>query len=145
MTREPDDARARAMPMKFVLAAPGGGAAYAAGVELATYLRRGMIGAVDIVLPEHSLTPINKKVRAISLTALRASRDDASRDTRPGRQWFVRRQQTVRNPKCQKCEYEVATFNPRPWNDDPYIRYNNNCYNYNLLTRIHDHRGGRVT
>ena len=37
---------------------------------------------------------------------------------------------TVRDPECGNCEYEESTFNPNFWNADPYVRQNNNCYNY---------------
>jgi hypothetical protein len=39
-----DDARGRALPMRFVLAAPGGGAVYTASAELAAGLIEDMVG-----------------------------------------------------------------------------------------------------
>lgn len=34
------------------------------------------------------------------------------------------------SPEDITCYYERSKFNPGFWNDDPYIRQNNNCYNY---------------
>jgi hypothetical protein len=37
---------------------------------------------------------------------------------------------TVNDSECSKCQYEESRFNPDFWNADPYVRANNNCYNY---------------
>ncbi|QRM54928.1 hypothetical protein [Sinorhizobium sp. BG8] len=83
-----------------------------------------------IPFPDHQLTPLDKNIRKYVLKRF----EEFHRS--PFRLYpldiFTKRgiRVTVRDPNCRECQYEESRFNPGFWNNDPYVRANNNCYNY---------------
>jgi hypothetical protein len=89
-----------------------------------------MTKSAKIVLPEHALTPINKRMQNLVLAALAKYLRDPPRDFPAGRVKTVTIRQTTRDARCESCQYEISRFNPGFWNNDPNVQRNNNCYNY---------------
>lgn len=124
-----DDVRAAKLPSHFVLAT-GTGARLKRGGELARTLIKEMTKSANIVLPEHALTPIDKRMQRLILAELenfiaKPKRDLPSRAVRAN---FRRR--TIRDSRCESCRYEISLFNPAFWNNDTFVKRWNNCYNY---------------
>jgi hypothetical protein len=101
------------------------------GVEIAVQVIEGMTQFNKIVLPEHTITPINEEIRKLLLQRLRQY------EQKPPRIFPIPKTSskgvriTVDDGECKDdCKYEESRFNPRFWNSDPYVLRNNNCYNY---------------
>ena len=124
-----DDVRAAKLPTHFVLAA-GGGAKLKRSGELAAMLVKEMTKSSEIVLPEHLLTPINREMQALALAEMSKFIAHPLKDPPSKQVKDVIRRQTVRDPRCDGCQYEISLFNPGFWNTDPNVQRNNNCYNY---------------
>ncbi len=124
-----DDVRAAKVPTSFILAT-GTGATLKRGGALASMLVKEMTKSAEIVMPEHSLTPINKELQELILSELSKSIANPLKSPPPKRTLSVVRRQTIHDSRCTKCDYEISLFNPGFWNSDPNVRSRNNCYNY---------------
>jgi hypothetical protein len=124
-----DDVRAGKIPSHFVLAT-GAGARLKRGGELAVTLIKEMTKSAKIVLPEHALTPINSRMQRLVLSELDKylSKPPRHFPTKPVKTLALR--QTIRDVKCERCQYEISRFNPGFWNNNAFVKKNNNCYNY---------------
>lgn len=83
----------------------------------------------------HNLTPINKEIQRIIIDSI----DQYEKDLDKIRKYIkspsnVTRSSairvTVNDRDCKDCKYEESKFNPDFWNNDSFVRLNNNCYNY---------------
>lgn len=124
-----DDIRATKLPQRFVLAT-GTGAKLKRGGQLAGTLIKEMTKSSQIVLPEHSITPIDKRMQELILAELGKFMANPPRIPPPVKARSVSRRVTVHDTRCDQCQYEISLFNPDFWNKDSYVRTNNNCYNY---------------
>jgi hypothetical protein len=99
-------------------------------VDLARELLQGMTRYAYIPFPEHQLTPIDERIRDFVLEQFELFHTHSFKlfplDIVASSGIRV----TVRDRECDDCEYEESRFNPGFWNNDPYVRRNNNCYNY---------------
>lgn len=81
-----------------------------------------------------NLTPIDKKIQKIIFSSI----DQYEKDLAKIRKYIKIKikwplfptRVTVNDTECYDCKYEESKFNPNFWNADPYVRANNNCYNY---------------
>jgi len=101
-----------------------------AGVTLAESLIKEMTKSADIILPDHVLTPIDKRMQEILLSALRESAKAAGKQAKSPAARAVIRRKTIGDAKCDQCQYEISLFNPSFWNSNPTVQHSNNCYNY---------------
>lgn len=124
-----DDIRTAKLPSRFMLAA-GTGARLKRGGELAAMLIKEMTQSTKIVLPEHALTPINKRMQNLALSEMRKYIARPKREIPPRIIRVNFRRRTIRDSRCETCQYEISLFNPGFWNNDPYVKRWNNCYNY---------------
>jgi hypothetical protein len=100
-----------------------------AGMDLATSLIKEMTKAAKIKLPEHELTPVNKRMQDLILGELRKAGQRAAKPATSSSRASQRRK-TIGDAKCDQCQYEISVFNPAFWNSDPAVQGSNNCYNY---------------
>lgn len=108
----------------------GAGKDFKKGVEIAERVIEEMTKYKTITLPEHSVTPIDKELQKLLLERLRAYEQKPPKIFPPLRQSSRGIRVTVVDEECRNCQYEESRFNPGFWNSDPYVRRNNNCYNY---------------
>ena len=124
-----DEPRRRGVPREFAL-----GSTAAADLEASGALARRFLEAMfsnrDIRLLEHEHTPLDHRILELVLEGmerlLRSPPDLRPPPPPPANPLRT----TVRDSWCENCEYEVSQFNPAFWNSSPYVRQNNNCYNY---------------
>jgi hypothetical protein len=80
------------------------------------------------------LTPIDKRIQEVILGSIEQYERDLKRIQKYIRikiRWPIGPiRVTVKDSECKSCKYEESRFNPDFWNADPYVRANNNCYNY---------------
>ncbi len=80
------------------------------------------------------LTPIDKRIQKVILGSIEQYERDLKRIQKYIRikiRWPLSPiRVTVKDSECKNCKYEESRFNPDFWNADPYVRANNNCYNY---------------
>jgi hypothetical protein len=80
------------------------------------------------------LTPIDKRIQKVILGSIEQYERDLKRIQKYIRikiRWPISPiRVTVKDSECSSCKYEESRFNPDFWNADPYVRANNNCYNY---------------
>lgn len=80
------------------------------------------------------LTPIDKRIQKVILGSIEQYERDVKRIQKYIRikiRWPIGPiRVTVKDSECKSCKYEESRFNPDFWNADPYVRANNNCYNY---------------
>jgi len=80
------------------------------------------------------LTPIDKRIQKVILGSIEQYERDLKRIQKYIRikiRWPIGPiRVTVKDSECKSCKYEESRFNPDFWNADPYVRANNNCYNY---------------
>ncbi|MDX2138103.1 MAG: hypothetical protein SF123_08400 [Chloroflexota bacterium] len=101
------------------------------GVEIAARLIESMTRYDGIVLPEHQSTPIDESIQKLMLEQLRLyEKNPPKLLPRPPFPVFRRRRITVRDERCDQCAIELSRFNPGFWNNNSFVRQNNNCYNY---------------
>ncbi len=124
-----DDVRAAKLPHSFVLAT-GTGSKLKRGGELAAALIKEMTKSAKIVLPEHALTPIDKRMQSLVLSELEKFIAKPRRSSAPKELKANFRRRTIHDSQCERCQYEISLFNPGFWNNDPNVRTKNNCYNY---------------
>jgi hypothetical protein len=123
-----DESRLR-VPKHFAL-----GSTAARDFKKSVALARRIIEAIplrsEIKLLQHDLTPLDAKLRDGILERLEKYLKAKPRPKRP-RPWppYHPLRTTIKDEKCQQCEYEVSQFNPGFWNV-PSVQPHNNCYNY---------------
>jgi hypothetical protein len=80
------------------------------------------------------LTPIDEKIQEVILGSIEQYEKDLKRIQKYIKiriKWPISPiRVTVNDSECSDCQYEESRFNPDFWNVDPYVRANNNCYNY---------------
>lgn len=80
------------------------------------------------------LTPIDERIQKVILGSIEQYERDLKRIQKYIRikiKWPISPiRVTVKDSECKRCKYEESRFNPDFWNADPYVRANNNCYNY---------------
>jgi hypothetical protein len=80
------------------------------------------------------LTPIDEKIQKVILGSIEQYERDLKRIQKYIKiriKWPIGPiRVTVNDSECSNCQYEESRFNPDFWNVDPYVRANNNCYNY---------------
>ncbi|MDQ3380975.1 MAG: hypothetical protein M3546_11770 [Actinomycetota bacterium] len=126
---EDDPKRPRGVPRAFALAStasedlPGSGA-------IAKRLIRDMTRYAEVRLVAHEFTPLNSRIRDGILQRLARFLADPPLvvlpKPPPGANPL---RTTIKDERCQECEYEVSQFNPAFWNA-PTVQPHNNCYNY---------------
>jgi hypothetical protein len=123
-----DESRLR-LPKQFAL---GSTAAkdFKKSVALARRIIEGIPLRSEIKLLQHDLTPLDAKLRDGILERLEKYLKAEPRPKRPRpRPPYNPLRTTIKDEKCQQCEYEVSQFNPGFWNV-PSVQPHNNCYNY---------------
>jgi hypothetical protein len=100
-------------------------------VAIAARVIEEMTKFTSIQLAEHAFTPLDKPLQKQLLESLRLYDKKRPkiipiRKLPPDRRIRV----TVTDPECTDCKFEESRFNPGFWNDDSYVLWNNNCYNY---------------
>jgi hypothetical protein len=125
-----DEPRRRGLTKQFALASTAV-KNLKASLVLARRLIEGMPVSSNIQLVEHTITPLSPKLRDMVLE--RFARFEAEpprlRPRKPPPSPPNPLRTTVKDPKCDKCQYEVSQFNPAFWNN-PAVQPHNNCYNY---------------
>jgi len=124
-----DDIAATKIPQTFVLGT-GTGEKLKAGGELAIALAKEMLKSAQIVMPEHQLTPIDREMRDLIISALTEAIKNPRKERPAKIARAVMRRRTIGDAKCTQCQYEISLFNPAFWNSNPSVQRNNNCYNY---------------
>jgi len=83
----------------------------------------------------HKITPVNNEIQKIIMGSI----DSYEKDLEKIRKYLKMTSKVVRSSairvtvndrECKNCKYEESKFNPDFWNLDPFVRSNNNCYNY---------------
>jgi hypothetical protein len=83
----------------------------------------------------HNITPINREIQKIifeSIEGYERNIDKIRKHIKIQEKIAFRNsvRVTVKDDKCTDCKYEQSKFNPGFWNNDSYVKANNNCYNY---------------
>jgi hypothetical protein len=105
-------------------------------INLARSIVDQMIRYEKMSLDLLNLTPINNEVQKIiiqSIDSFEKNYDLIQKYTAKKievTKLFGAVRVTVNDAKCTNCQYEESRFNPNFWNSNPYVRMNNNCYNY---------------
>jgi hypothetical protein len=117
------------LPEQFALASTAARDLRSSG-ELARSLIETMPVRSDVRLLQHELTPLTTKLRELILERMAQFLADPPR-VRPPRPPAAQNplRTTIKDSKCENCEYEVSQFNPAFWNA-PSVQPHNNCYNY---------------
>jgi hypothetical protein len=106
------------------------GARAKGGVALAEALIKEMTKSSRIKMPEHMLTPINRRMQELLLSELRASAKTQRTEAKAPAPRSTSPRRTIGDAKCDQCQYEISVFNPGFWNSNPTVQHSNNCYNY---------------
>jgi len=126
---EDDPRRPRGVPRSFALASVASEDLRRSG-DLARRLIQDMTRYAKIQLVAHEFTPLNARIRDGILQRLARFLADPPRvalpKPPPGANPL---RTTIKDERCQECEYEVSQFNPAFWNA-PTVQPHNNCYNY---------------
>jgi hypothetical protein len=112
----------------FLLANTGPKLKRAGGI--AETLIKEMTKSERIVLPEHAITPIDKRMQKLILEELHRFVRKPPKLRKPPIHRYRGRRRTIKDADCTQCQYEISRFNPGFWNSDPFVQTNNNCYNY---------------
>ncbi len=125
-----DEPRTRNVPASFALGTSAATNSGASG-EIAARIIKAMPVRSKIQLLEHAITPLNPKLRDHMLVRLAEALATRSTTKAPATVRLAANplRTTVRDPKCERCEYEVSQYNPAFWNAAA-VRPRNNCYNY---------------
>ena len=123
-----DEPRPRAVPREFAI---GSLAAEnpKASIEIARRVVEGMMRKRDVRLLQHELTPLSKSLFKYVVEQLEVHAELKLRPFRPQPPPPNPLRTTVKDAKCDKCEYEVSQYNPGFWNAAGVMPHNN-CYNY---------------
>jgi hypothetical protein len=124
-----DDEPGRGVPREFALASSVAADLESSGA-LARRVIEDMLRYSEVRLVPHELTPLTRKLRDLILERLEAFLANPLRPgslKRPPATTPIRT--TVKDDRCQQCEYEISRFNPGFWNQ-PAVQPYNNCYNY---------------
>jgi hypothetical protein len=118
----------RGVPRDFALASVAAEDFQASG-ELALRVLESMERHREVQLVAHTLTPLTTELLELIRERLREHLANP-----PKISWFTwppynPLRTTVRDERCENCEYEVSQFNPDFWNA-PAVQPHNNCYNY---------------
>jgi hypothetical protein len=126
---EDDPKRPRGVPREFALASTASEDLHRSGA-LAQRLIKDMTRHAKVRLVRHEFTPLNRRIRDGVLERLARFLADPPRQPlpKPPRGANPLRT-TIKDDRCQRCEYEVSQFNPAFWNT-PTVQPHNNCYNY---------------
>lgn len=122
-----DEPRPRRLPREFAvgtLAAKD----RKASIEVAQRVLKGMLRQRDVRLLQHELTPLTGSLFEYILEQIARLPDRLPNPPEPPPPSSPLRT-TVKDVKCDKCEYEVSQYNPNFWNASNVMPYNN-CYNY---------------
>ena len=124
-----DDEVGRRLPVRFTIAANASEDPPEI-VEIAREVIGSMTRFDKVRFPDHQITPLDGRLQEHVLMRFEQFRERRFLDWITGIIKPRGPRVTVRDPECGNCEYEESTFNPNFWNADPYVRQNNNCYNY---------------
>jgi hypothetical protein len=98
--------------------------------ELARRVVDGMLRYRDVKLVQHELTPLDGPLQEYVREQLERLLEKPYRKPRPPKlPPYNPLRTTVKDAKCENCEYEVSQYNPNFWNV-PAVQPYNNCYNY---------------
>jgi hypothetical protein len=126
-----DEPKGRGVPKQFALASTAAKDLKRSGA-LAQRLIEALPVRSEITLVEHSITPLDAKLREMLLARLAKylldpPRPRPPRGPKPPPPNPLRT--TIPDAKCDQCQYEVSQFNPAFWNNAASV-WPNNCYNY---------------
>lgn len=126
---EDDPQRPRGVPREFALGSTASEDLRRSG-DLARHLIEDMTRYGKIRLVAHEFTPLNRQLRDGVLERLERFLADPPRRPlpKPPRGGNPLRT-TIKDDRCQQCEYEVSQFNAAFWNRST-VQPHNNCYNY---------------
>lgn len=117
------------LPPSFVIGTRAG--QNSRDIELAAQVIETMTKYSSSFMPDHTATPITPEMQEIVLNALRAFALKPLQLLTPVEVHLSTTiRVTVSDDACRDCQIEVSRFNPGFWNNNPNVRYNNNCYNY---------------
>jgi hypothetical protein len=125
-----DEPRRRGVPREFALGSTAAADPAASG-DLARRFVETMLSSTDVRLLQHEHTPLDQRMQELILEGMErllANPPQPGPPPRPPGKNPLRT--TVQDGKCEKCAYEVSQYNPGFWNTSPFVRANNNCYNY---------------
>lgn len=98
--------------------------------DLARRVLDGMTRYKDTRLMQHEITPLSGALLEFVREQMdRLFEKPPRKPPRPPKPPSSPLRTTVRDAKCEKCEYEVSQYNPGFWNV-PAVQPHNNCYNY---------------
>ena len=124
-----DERPPRGVPREFAVGS-NAAANLAVSGQLARQILDGMLRHADIRLVQHELTPLNRTILKFVLDQLGHFLDNPPKPSRPPKSPPSNPlRTTVKDARCEKCEYEVSQYNPGFWNT-PTVQPHNNCYNY---------------
>lgn len=129
-----DMAETYELPSSFMIA-NGAADDETGGLEIATMLVKGMLKHAKEGT-EKLLTPLDKGMQEMILKQMSRFHKELSKIPKKKVRMSMEEFAKVKvQPKTACCYYEVCTFNPGFWNDDPNVMANNNCYNYAVNCR----------
>ena len=99
-----------------------------ASIDIAQRVLRGMLQHSNVRLLQHELTPLTGELLEYILEQIARLPERLPNPPEPPPPSNPLRT-TVKDVKCDKCEYEVSQYNPGFWNV-PAVQPHNNCYNY---------------
>jgi hypothetical protein len=128
-----DEASSNKLPSTFKIA-DGLAKDQKASIDLAKEIVDQMTRYERANMDVFRLTPIDKRIQKVILGSIEQYERDLKRIQKYIRlkiRWPISPiRVTVKDSECKSCKYEESRFNPDFWNADPYVRANNNCYNY---------------
>jgi len=128
-----DEASSNKLPSTFKIA-DGLAKDQKASIDLAREIVDQMTRYERANMDVFRLTPIDKRIQKVILGSIEQYERDLKRIQKYIRikiRWPIGPiRVTVKDSECKSCKYEESRFNPDFWNADPYVRANNNCYNY---------------
>jgi hypothetical protein len=128
-----DEASSNKLPSTFKIA-DGLAKDQKASIDLAREIVDQMTRYERANMDVFRLTPIDKRIQEVILGSIEQYERDLKRIQKYIRikiRWPIGPiRVTVKDSECKSCKYEESRFNPDFWNADPYVRANNNCYNY---------------
>jgi hypothetical protein len=124
-----DERRPRGVAREFAVGSSAA-ADLAVSGQLARRVLDGMLRHTDVTLVEHGLTPLNRTIFKFVSDQVAHFLDNPPKLPRPPKPPPSNPlRTTVKDARCDKCEYEVSQYNPGFWNT-PSVQPHNNCYNY---------------
>lgn len=99
-----------------------------ASIDVARRVLEGMLRKRDVRLLQHELTPLTGELLEYIREQIARLPERLPKPPEPPPPSNPLRT-TVKDAKCDKCEYEVSQYNPNFWNASNVMPHNN-CYNY---------------